>query len=361
MRILAAFAYPALPILDGVKEGTLPDTYLMGLNHLGPNIRVDFVDPCLTKATDAMWRITRLSPLSERFFPANLLQQIQAVRLRGYYDALVLRDLKNVFLPPLIQRFLRRRVYTLLLNVILEGSGKLDFVLAPFLRGLDAVAYDSTAMKDVLRDDIRIDKERLWHLPYGVDTDFFSPMQVDELKGIMSVGNTNRDYQTLLAAVRALGLRCDIFASNALPLPGGSAFDLTTVPSQLATVSCIDVVALRHKYARARIVVIPLHETRTASGVTSLLEAMSMGKLVVVAKTAGIVDYIEDGRNAITYQPGDVADLARQMDYVLQEERMQREIGEEARKHALRHYTTSREGRAIRMFLQDRMQSALEA
>lgn len=357
MRILAAFAYPALPVLSGVREGTMPDTYLMGLNHLGPDIVVDFIDPCPTKATDAMWKITRLSPLSERLFPANLLQQMRAVRLRRDYDALVIRDLKNIFLPALTQKFLRKQVYTLLLDAVLEGSGKLDFLLAPFLRGLDAVAYNSTAMRGILRGEIGIGDMRLRHLPYGVDTDFFSPMDVNERNGIVSVGNTNRDYQTLLRAIRSLGLRCDIYASNVLPLPGKSGFDLTAVPSQLATVSRVDLIALRRKYARAQIVVVPLHQTRTASGVTSLLEAMSMGKLVVVAETAGISDYIEDGRNVMTYRPGDFMDLARQIDYILQEEGVQRGIGVVARQHVLRRFSTKEEGHAIRTFLESEVSS----
>ncbi len=359
MKVLAIFPYPTASLRRRVDEGAAPDTYLMGLNHLGPEIQVDFLDPTLTKTSDTMWKITRFSPMSERFFPANLLQQLRAIDRQRDYDALIIRDLKNVFLPALSRRLLRTRTFTLLLNVIVEGSGKMDFLLSPILRGIDILAYDAKAMSKTLVKGIGLEESRLWYLPFGVDTEFFSPGVVDSDNNIISVGDTNRDYGTLLRAMKMLGMKCRIFSSRVLPLPGGTGFDLSAVSTSLATVSFAEVDLLKSEYARAEIVVIPMNETRTASGVTSLLEAMAMGKAIIVAGTAGISDYVKDGRSAMTYRPGEHLDLARQIEYLLQDGELRERLGREARNYAVQSFSTAEEGRKIEKLLQCRVATAL--
>ncbi len=351
MRVLSIFPYPTEAIRTRVADGTAPDTYLMGLNHFGSEAKVDFLDPAITRTSDALWKFTRLSPIPERFFPANLLQQTAAIRVQQNYDALVIRDLKNVFIPAIGRRILKTRSFTLLLNCIVEGSGKYDLFVNPFLRGIDVMAYDSRAMSEVLSGRIGVGEEKLWYLPYCVDANFFSPGDSDNSEGIIGVGDTNRDYPTLLRALKKLRLRCKIFASRVLPLPGEKTFDLNTIASSAATVSFTDVGLLKGEYDRADLVVIPLHQTRTASGVTSLLEAMSMGKAVIIAGTAGILDYVEDGRTAMLYRPGDHLELGRQVDYLLEDENLRAEIGRQARRHVQRHFTTLKEGRRIEELL----------
>lgn len=352
--MLAIFPYPTGPLRRRVEEGTAPDTFLMGLNHLNAEIQVDFLDPSLTKFSDAMWKVTRFSPISERFFPANILQQLRALDRQGDYDALLIRDLKNVFLPALSRRLLRTETFTVLLNVILEGSGNLDFVLNPILRGVDVLAYDARAMSEILVGRIGLKQDRLFYLPYGVDTSFFSPASQEADTKIMSVGDTNRDYETLLRSVKILGLRCKIFSSRVLPLPGRASFDLNAVPPSLATVSFVEAKLLRGEYARSEIVVIPLNASRTASGVTSLLEAMSMGKAVIVAGTSGILDYVEDGRTAFVYRPGDHLHLTEQIERLLQDDNSRARLGREARKEVERSFSTVGEGKRIEGLLLSR-------
>lgn len=347
MRLLAIFPYPAELVFEEVSAGNAPDTYLMGLNHLGPGNEVEFLDPHISKASDALWRITRRSPIADRHFPANLLQQTRAIAELKEYDALLIRDLKNVFVPALSRRLRRHDVFTLLLNAILDGTGRFDFVLRPILRGIDVIACDTRAMVEVLSTQIGVERERILYLPYGVDTSFFQPGRVTPSNGIISVGETNRDFPTLLRALKELGLKVTIFATRALPLPGRAPFDLDTVTRSLASVSYVNEVSLRDEYARAELVVIPLHSTRTASGVTSLLEGMSMGKPVIVAQTAGILDYIEDGTNALTYRPEDHHDLAGKIDILRQDEGMREELGRQARRWVVDRFSTESEGASI--------------
>lgn len=351
MRILAIFPYPAKTVVDRVLADEVPDTYLMGLNHLGPDVQVDFLDPHISRASDALWHVTRRSPISDRHFPANLIQQIRAIAEVEGYDALVMRDLKNVFVPALWRRLRSLETFTLLLNAIVDSVGRWHFALRSVLRGIDIVAYDTRAMLEVLSARVGINQDRLLYLPYGIDTSFFSPRNGVPSNGIISVGETNRDFTTLLGAVKRLDQQVKIFASRSLPLPGRAPFDLDHVPHDLASVSCVDEIKLRDEYARAKVVIVPLHSTRTASGVTSLLEGMSMGKPVIVARTAGILDYVEDGKTALTYSPEDAHDLARRIEYLIEDETAREKLGKEARKWVAGRFSTESEGWAIARLL----------
>ncbi len=57
-----------------------------------------------------------------------------------------------------------------------------------------------------------------------------------------------------------------------------------------------DYPALRQLYARAALVVVPLDDTDFQAGVTTILEAMAMGKPVIVTHTQGQTDVVQDRR-----------------------------------------------------------------
>lgn len=350
MRVLAVFPYPTLPLLQAVRAKSSPDTYLMGLNRLGSEIQVDWFDPFLTRASDALWTLTRRGPIPERFFPANLIQQLRALGRQTRYDAVFMRDIKNTFLPALHRKAFGRKVQMVLLNPIVNGTGPYDAILSFCLREFDRICYDTKAMAEIL-EPLAGNSDRLWFLPYGVDTDFFSPPGNQLGDSIVSVGDTNRDYITLVRALRKVGMRGQILSSRVLPLPGKPPVDLPSLPQSVVSISTVSAVELRETYSRARIVIIPLNDTVTASGVTSLLEAMSMGKPVIVAGTMGIADYVVNGESGITYRPGDYLDLANQLQYALQDPSLLERIGRNAASRVSQSFSTSEEGRRIGQIL----------
>lgn len=333
----------------------------MGLNHLDSEIQLDFLDPEITWTSRALAPLTSLGPIKEPFFAANLIQQVRALLRLGDYDVLIIRDLKNLFISAVSRGVLRKGIFTLLLDATISGTGRYDSMLTPFLRNVDIISYNTKALSEIFRVRTGIDEAKLWYLPYGVDTSFFTPLNVAGARGIVSVGDTNRDYRTLLRSLKELGLRCKIFASRVLALPGGHGFRLEDVPASLAAVSHVPIESLRREYAMAEVIVIPLHEAGTGSGITSLLEAMSMGKAVVVAGTDGILDYVENGRTALVYRPGNHRDLMKQIDRLLQDENLRVKLGREARKHVERSFSTVEEGRRIEDLLKVRVAGAPDA
>jgi glycosyltransferase involved in cell wall biosynthesis len=99
--------------------------------------------------------------------------------------------------------------------------------------------------------------------------------------------------------------------------------------------------AVRLLYAESAAVVIPLHSNLIAAGTTTLVEAMSMGKPVIVTKSkdgtfggrAGLVD----GQNVILVEPHDVGGLRNAIARLMGDQELRARIGVNARRWAERH------------------------
>jgi glycosyltransferase involved in cell wall biosynthesis len=135
-------------------------------------------------------------------------------------------------------------------------------------------------------------------LPYQVDTDFFKKEWADaepqDVPYILGVGQQARDYDTLIAAVKDLPVKL-VIAADSLWARRRREPWRADMPDNVS-VTTRDYVGLRDLYAGSAFVVVPLLEADVQHGITSIQEAMSMGKAVVVTRTRGQGDLVADPR-----------------------------------------------------------------
>ena len=86
-------------------------------------------------------------------------------------------------------------------------------------------------------------------------------------------------------------------------------------------------------------VAVPVVETNFPAGITTLLEAMSMGKAVVVAETSGLAGIVDHGRTGLVVPPGDVAAMRAALESLLGSESLRRDLGEQAHARALERHS----------------------
>ena len=143
------------------------------------------------------------------------------------------------------------------------------------LRALDRVLVHSINQVGSIVSATEMSADRLAVVPYGIDATFWSPPQdgVDDAL-VVSAGREHRDYRTLVAALPP-GARLTI-ADHSLFTPQATRRDPDVWPSTVERVA-LDAVGLRELYGRAAIVVVPVVESLMPAGITTLLEAMSMG------------------------------------------------------------------------------------
>jgi glycosyltransferase involved in cell wall biosynthesis len=142
---------------------------------------------------------------------------------------------------------------------------------------------------------------------------------------IFSGGRTNRDFATVFAAISQLDSPGVIVADKAVHFP-------SDVPEHVRIYRDIALDDFQRLLQGARIVVVALKRGDISSGQVVLNRAMRSGKPVIVTATAGMDEYVTDGKDAVLVEPGNVNDLKTKLEWLLDNPERRRELAVEARR-----------------------------
>jgi glycosyltransferase involved in cell wall biosynthesis len=226
-------------------------------------------------------------------------------------------------------------------------NGKRNFLWHRIVRahvGMDKIFTLARGVYEIGRGSLRIPESKLVYLEACgyVDAKFYlgaRPKATNE-RQICSVGIGFRDYKTLIDAVAALpGLTLKIDPTSDWSLRHSGLADLQIPPN--VEICHMELGAVRRLYAESAVVVIPLHLNPIGAGMQTLVEAMSMGKPVIITRSkdntyAGRRDIV-DGDNVILVNAGDVAGLRKAIERLTSDRELHRRIGMNARKWAEEH------------------------
>lgn len=347
---------------------------------LGTRPRKDYVE--VARALDA--DIVDARYMAEQASPVGRMLANRAGILAGeLYDAYVARNrfehlcvwADRVGLPlSLMYKLTRSRSDLTMVSVYLSGGKK-----ALFLRDLrvqshlGAIVNPSSVQIEIAAQRLRVPPGKLHHVMPPVDERFWYPLSVPLEDQICSVGWEARDYGTLVRAVSGLPVRAEIaigiqdFSSSAMETDGqghsqprrfesiGGRFThplyqkwraqvlAEGVPPNVSIHNQLSQQALRELYARSRFVVVPLHEADFDAGVTTLCEAMAMGKAVIVTRTQGQADVVREGVSGLYVPPGDARALRQAIEHLLRHPEAAARMGRAGRElaeanHTLDHY-----------------------
>jgi len=195
---------------------------------------------------------------------------------------------------------------------------------------MDGILLYAATQKTYSEQTLGIPSEHLHLIPFHADTRFFHPMpEIPRHNRICSAGLELRDYPTLIDAVRDLDLDVRLAAAS----PWSKRRNETENRALPAHVNArgYNYRELRDLYASSRLVVVALYETDFQAGITTILEAMAMGKAVIASRTKGQRDVIQDGVNGIYVPPGDVQALRRAIVDLLADPERAARLGARAR------------------------------
>ena len=199
-----------------------------------------------------------------------------------------------------------------------------------FLHHIDRIVVLARSQERYLREQIRIPPERVRFVHDKVDHRFWMPGGEPSDGSVLSVGAEGRDYETLVAAVGTLGVPTVVVAGS-LWTDADRRF-AADAPANVTVRSGLSFVVLRELYDRAAVIAVPLQAgLQYAAGVNAVLEAMAMGKALVVSATPGIADYVEDGVTARLVPPGDPSRLRVVLSELLSDHGQRAALGARAR------------------------------
>ncbi len=163
-----------------------------------------------------------------------------------------------------------------------------------------------------------------------IDTEYYRPVVPAPDGPVLSVGDDGgRDFPTLLAAFA--GLEAKLVLKTGLLQRG-------TIPDNVQLIDeRLSASAYRELFLQARFVVVPLRPMTTASGVGTVLEAMAMGKALIVSDSPGIRDYVTHNETALVVPCGDIAALRAAIARLTRESDTRARLGGAARAFVVRH------------------------
>lgn len=321
--------------------------------------------------------VTRIGRMLKRIGGARLALAWEAFRRSRAYDV-VYTDAENVGLPFALLLKLHARLrgsvtqprHVMLTHYLSTRQKRLLFHLGAGSH-VHTLIVHSSAQEALAKDVLRMPAERVVRLPYFTDERFWraQPVRAEERKPVATAGGQHpmicavglefRDYTTLVEAVRDLPV--DLRIAAASMWSHHSAFAGAPELPAHVTVQGYSYLPLRDLYAAAHFVVVPLQEVDNQAGITVILEAMAMGKAVIVSATRGQTDVVRDRRNGgrgrverewwpgfvdapevaetlgrlatgFYVRPGDAAELGRAIAYLLAHPDLAEEMGQNGRR-----------------------------
>lgn len=329
-------------MIEEVGSGVTADNGMYGLNHLGKFLNAEVAE------VYGMWQ----KVLNILFLPVvvlfnskhtklNLAGVVLALPMANRADLVVTCvDSINKAACLLKKLGILRRPLICMAGNVLDGTESFLFLHRWLWSGADWIITHAP-----------VDQEKLIRLglgnkglmiPVGSDSGFFNPQsskfKVQNSKLAVSVGaDRDRDYRTLFLVAEKLPQLKFVVCCGRQNVAG------LKIPKNVEVRINVPSKETRAILSKAGMVVLPLRETCRASGQLALLDAMLMGKSVIVSKTRGVVEPygLKDGKQVLLPPPENVESLLQAIKELQINGNLRRKLGISARKLAL-GYTTEK-------------------
>jgi glycosyltransferase involved in cell wall biosynthesis len=227
-----------------------------------------------------------------------------------------------------LRRLFRFRPPIVMLDIGLGGHWAIrDRILDFVVPRVDAIIVLGRNQVDYIRG--RWPQAKLVRfVHHRVDTAYYAPQPAPPEGPILTVGDDiGRDFPTLLQAMEGLDAR---LVARTRKIEGNH-------PRVRIVRERLSPDAYRALFTEARFVVLPLHHTVNASGVSSLLEAMAMGRAVIVSDSPGIRDYVLPGETALVVPANDPRALHAAIQRLLDDPALCERLGAAGRSFVVSH------------------------
>ncbi|HEX3617944.1 MAG TPA: glycosyltransferase family 4 protein [Solirubrobacteraceae bacterium] len=274
-----------------------------------------------------------------RALPFLLAQAIETFRRRRDVDAAFCWGEIPSITTALVLTFSRRPVLAALL--LWPSKPKKAIPLRILARRIDVWLVPSPLQADFVRDRLKVAPDRIARITWPVDTRYWRP-KAEAQDAICAVGQEMRDYPTFIEAIRPLGIPCHVAIGASVFAETSESWyaDLRGDLPPGVTVGPKSYQELRELYAQARFVVVPLRPSVNDSGITAILEAMSMGRAVIVTETPGQTGTLVDGVNCRRVPPHDPIALREAMSALWQDPELCDRLGKAGRELVENVYDT---------------------
>lgn len=338
--------------------GQPPPPELVRLAELGHRPRTPYVEVAKAidaEVIDATFLAERGSPLARAAGRRLNLVEGQVLTAfagrRRYRHVVAWADRVGLELALLLKAARSRRDLVLVSNWLAGPSKRVFLERLRVQSHVGTIIGYGSVQLELAAERYGIPREKMHVALQPVDERFFQPVETPRGSDLVcAVGCVSgyRDYRTLVEAVRGLDARFEL-AVGSLILSADdrqrraalfeAAIPAELLPPNVAYRYDLPPGELRDLYASSRFAVIPLEDVDFDAGVTSITEAMAMGKAVVTTRNRGQVDVITDGVDGIYVPPKDPGALREAIVHLLDHPEEAERLGAAGRAAVLERHT----------------------
>lgn len=288
-----------------------------------------FLEPLKSTWAEKLLQRAGLGGMAERIrFVRSALRLFRVAR---NYDGIVtLGDLEGLTFAMLQRLRGKRRPVHVMYDCLWYGGNRLKRAWMRYcLMQVDCCVVWASIEIDRYASCYHLDPKKFLFVPHHHTAKRYKFDVADE-GYVFTGGNWFRDYRLFVDAVRELNFPCMIVTTREKELFAGMK-----IPSHVQVRGATHE-EFRQLMARSSIVVVPMQANLLhAGGQQTFLNAMLMGKPVILTDPQGGRDYIDDGVNGRLVPYGDKDQLANSIHELMSNPSVRAGMGEAAKKTAL--------------------------
>jgi len=269
-------------------------------------------------------------------FLGDLDQQIRILFRRPHYDIVYSGCQYNTFLLSIMRSMgLFKKPIVALIHHPVKSILKNKLIFTVLYGGHDKLVCLSSQVKKQLEDEFDVPIWKLDLIEWGVDLSFYDIEEThtlgDEPAFIVSAGKTYRDHDTLVKAFINQNYNLRLYCSEESAPTISALSPNIKIQYNHQTNNVISYTNLLAEYKRAYAVAIPLNASSNLAGLTSLLDAMAMGKAVIMTRNRYIDIDIEKEGIGIWVEEKDVKGWQQAISYLVEHPSETMEMGKRGR------------------------------
>ena len=314
-RILFLNDYPMGKGLRLCEAGEYPSHHLWGMREIGQHgFEVDYFP-------DRTWLG---APRRARY----AVQQVQAALRASGADIIYSASQHNVWLLARMRRLglLRKPLVSMVhhpLRGVLQNGA--------FVRGHDRLLFLSRLVEADVKRRFRCKPDATATLGWGPDLGFAERNQaVGTAVDVLAAGKTNRDFPTLVEALRDTPWSAAIYCArgNLAKVREPSA---NVVVQTDETGHVLDYRELYGRSRRARVIAVPLTAVDALAGLTSVVDALALGKPLIMTRNRWL-DFDPQAEGiGYSIDVGDVDGWRQALQRILSDPALEHRMGQQAR------------------------------
>lgn len=334
LRVLCVLTFDYAAQLDAVARGHAPAESLYALDRLAAHGFEIAIAPLRHANSISRLAAPVLQKLRRRGFNPVDLSQIAQLRR---YDLVLVKDSVSLSMAAAARLAGVPCIFVDGLFTVSRWSFMRGLTQASVRASSGVVGYSST-QNDYWARESGVPRERLPNIPFGLDIDFYPPLDAAisvEAPYVLTVGrDPRRDFQTLLDAMRGSGLALKIISLPYL------TERLVTHDVDVQFLERVSYPELFQLYQGASVVAIPLApDINYPSGIRGMLEAMAVQRPVVATRTSCLEEYANHDVHVRFVQAGDPQALRMELVELSQDSQLRDRLTRASRARLGEHYT----------------------